>query len=61
MLSFEKSDEEPDDVFNRRKKKVADLMTKEGHQLEIIKDIRREDFGKYKAIIEFVKFFCSIK
>ncbi len=28
MLSFENSDgEEPDDVYNRRKKKVSDLIT----------------------------------
>ena len=33
MISFEKSDEEPDDVYNRRKKKVSDLISKEGQQL----------------------------
>ena len=48
-------------MFNRRKKKVNDLMTKEEEQLQVIKDIRRENYGKYKAIIEFVKFFCLIK
>ena len=61
MLSFEKSEEEPDDVYNRRKKKVTDLISKEEQQLNMIKDIRRENYGKYMAIIEFVKFFCMIK
>lgn len=28
MMKFENSDEEPDDVYNRRKKKVSELMTK---------------------------------
>ena len=29
MLCFERSDEELDDVYNRRKKKVSDLMSKQ--------------------------------
>ena len=41
MLSFENSDEEPDDVYNRRKKRVVDLMSKEEMQLQLIKDIQR--------------------
>lgn len=40
MLNFEKSDEEPDDIFNRRKKKVADLMTKEGEQLQVMMQMK---------------------
>ena len=41
MLSFENSDEEPDDVYNRRKKRVVDLMSKEEQQLQVVKDIQR--------------------
>lgn len=40
MLNFEKSDEEPDDIFNRRKKKVADLITKEGEQLQVMMQMK---------------------
>lgn len=36
-MNFEISDEEPDDVYNRRKKKVEHLMDKEEEKLQIIK------------------------
>lgn len=61
MISFENSNEEPDDVYNRRKKKVSDLLCKEEQLLGSIREIRQEDYGKYLAIIQFISFFCQIK
>ena len=40
MINFEKSDEEPDDVYNRRKKKVGDLLSKDQHLIDQIRKIR---------------------
>lgn len=48
-------------MYNRRKKKVSDLLCKEEQLLGSIREVRQEDYGKYLAIIQFISFFCQIK
>ena len=58
MINFEKSTEEPDEIYNRRKKKVGELISKEEQLLSSVRKIREENYGQYLAIIDFVAFFC---
>ena len=48
-------------MYNRRKKKVLDLLVKEDQLLYSLRRIREENYNKYLAIMDIVTFFCEIK
>lgn len=40
---------------------MADLITKEEEQLQLMFQIKADNEGKFLSIIDFIKFFCGLK